>query len=297
MYNGHGDVEKIISGEGLELNTYYYDAYGNIEEKNESISNPYRYTGYYYDEESDNYYLQNRYYNPELGIFLTEDIYRGEQDDPLNLNRYIYVKQNPLFYTDPTGNVPIPLITGGVGALLNTSLTFINDLLDDGKINTGWKEYLGATAEGFIIGGSLGLAGPSAGAIKTLSLVAGGSALGDVTNQVISKGVENIDLKQTAVSTITTTVGTYKWNTYSKIKKVIDFANTHNGATQKSFKGAKVYKNVDNKLPLNVTYKEYDINLNIKGINRGKERIVIGDDGKIWFTKDHYKTFKEIKDI
>ena len=134
MYNGHGDVEKIISGEGLELNTYYYDAYGNIEEKNESISNPYRYTGYYYDEESDNYYLQNRYYNPELGIFLTEDIYRGEQDDPLSLNRYIYVKQNPLFYTDPTGNVPIPLITGGVGVLLNTSLTFMNDLLDDGKI-------------------------------------------------------------------------------------------------------------------------------------------------------------------
>ena len=35
-------------------------------------ANPIRYAGYYYDEETKNYYLQARYYNPVNGAFLAE---------------------------------------------------------------------------------------------------------------------------------------------------------------------------------------------------------------------------------
>lgn len=45
------------------------------------------------------------------------------------------------------------------------------------------------------------------------------------------------------------------------------------------------------KLPEGVNYKEYDINPYIKGQNRGAERIIIGDDGSVWYTNDHYYTF------
>lgn len=48
------------------------------------------------------------------------------------------------------------------------------------------------------------------------------------------------------------------------------------------------------KLPDKTTYKEYDVNKFVKGVNRGAERIVIGADGTRWHTTDHYKTFTQI---
>lgn len=39
----------------------------------ETVSNSYRYAGYYQDAESGLYYLQSRYYNPRIARFLTED--------------------------------------------------------------------------------------------------------------------------------------------------------------------------------------------------------------------------------
>ena len=41
----------------------------------------------------------------EQGNFLTEDTYLGDISDPLTLNRYNYVKSNPLNYIDPTGYI------------------------------------------------------------------------------------------------------------------------------------------------------------------------------------------------
>jgi guanyl-specific ribonuclease Sa len=37
-----------------------------------------------------------------------------------------------------------------------------------------------------------------------------------------------------------------------------------------------------------INYKEYDVNPYQKGVNRGTERIVIGSDGKAYYTNDHY---------
>jgi len=67
-------------------------------------SNPYRYSGYIFDEETGLYYLKARYYDPETARFLSEDTYLGQAGDPLSLNLYAYVKYNPLKYYDPTGH-------------------------------------------------------------------------------------------------------------------------------------------------------------------------------------------------
>ena len=65
------------------------------------------------------------------------------------------------------------------------------------------------------------------------------------------------------------------------------------------FKGGKVYKNNplngEELLPDGITYKEYDVHPYQKGVPRGTERIVIGNDGSIWYTRDHYQTFIKIK--
>ena len=66
-YNGHGDVVKITNAAGQVLNTYDYDIWGNIVSQTETMSNPFKYTGEVYDEESGLYYFRARYYDPSMG--------------------------------------------------------------------------------------------------------------------------------------------------------------------------------------------------------------------------------------
>ncbi|MBL7866717.1 MAG: hypothetical protein JNM71_01730 [Flavobacterium lindanitolerans] len=44
-----------------------------------------------------------------------------------------------------------------------------------------------------------------------------------------------------------------------------------------------------------MTCKEYDVHPRVDGVNRGSERVVIGSDGKAYYSNNHYQTFKEIK--
>ncbi|WP_036639308.1 DUF3289 family protein, partial [Paenibacillus durus] len=66
--------------------------------------NPYRYAAYYWDRKTQYYYLQARYYDPRPARFISEDTYEGEINNPLTLNLYTYVENNPLNYTDPSGH-------------------------------------------------------------------------------------------------------------------------------------------------------------------------------------------------
>ena len=104
LYNGHGDVVAIQNSAGNNLNVYEYDIWGNIVSQTEGMSNPFKFAGEIYDEETGYYYLRARYYDPTIGRFISEDTYEGQVDNPLSLNRYTYAHNNPLRYIDPTGN-------------------------------------------------------------------------------------------------------------------------------------------------------------------------------------------------
>ena len=96
--NEHGDVTYLSNIAGEIENSYSYDVFGNIKEQKEAISNQFKYTGEQYDSEVQQYYLRARFYNPTIGRFTQEDVYR---DDGLNL--YVYVINNPLLWADPSG--------------------------------------------------------------------------------------------------------------------------------------------------------------------------------------------------
>lgn len=85
-------------------------------------------------------------------------------------------------------------------------------------------------------------------------------------------------------------------------EKAVDIANqikAKNGTPLQGYRGGKVYQNTPKgsaqKLPEGINYKEYDINLYIKGQDRGVERIVIGDDSSVWYTNNHYETFIKLE--
>ncbi|PRX24066.1 RHS repeat-associated protein [Orenia metallireducens] len=108
--NGHGDVIALSDENGQVVAEYDYDAWGNILSQSGSMAeiNPYRYAGYYYDEETGLYYLRTRYYDSEIGRFIRRDTMKKFDDeefrrDPQSLNRYLYTQNNPVMYTDPSG--------------------------------------------------------------------------------------------------------------------------------------------------------------------------------------------------
>lgn len=105
LFNGHGDVVQTASETGAIENQYDYDIFGSPTLTIELYESAIRYAGEFYDAEVGLYYLRARYYDPYIGRFISEDTYEGRQDDPLSLNRYTYVLNNPLMYWDPTGHL------------------------------------------------------------------------------------------------------------------------------------------------------------------------------------------------
>jgi RHS repeat-associated protein len=143
LYNGHGDVKKIVDNTNNILNSYVYDEFGKILQENETFNNPYKYAGYYYDKETKTYYLQARYYDPEIQRFISEDTYRGNIDDPLSLNLYTYCSNNPMIYTDPSGHFFKEIVDGVkyIGERSAAILDAGGELLFDSVIGLGNLGY------------------------------------------------------------------------------------------------------------------------------------------------------------
>ncbi len=95
-----GSTAYITGQDNAIENCYQYDAFGNLLEKREDVRNRILYTRQQYDQETGQYYLRARYYNPVVGRFLQEDTYRGD-----GLNLYAYCANNPVVYYDPSGHV------------------------------------------------------------------------------------------------------------------------------------------------------------------------------------------------
>ena len=131
----HGDhlggSNVMTDRSGALVDHYEYYAFGK-EKHNDptcsfNVSN--RYTGQILDEDTGLYYYNARYYDPELGRFIQADSIVPSAGDPQTLNRYSYVNNNPLKYTDPSGHfaflAPILgalLTTGAVGAAIGAGL-------------------------------------------------------------------------------------------------------------------------------------------------------------------------------
>ena len=105
------DIIGIYDSSYNEIVTYKYDSWGNIKNitdnsnVNLGIINPFRYRSYYYDEETQLYYLSSRYYNPKIGRFINSD--DGiDTDVQIGFNLYQYSYNNPVNLMDDTGEKP-----------------------------------------------------------------------------------------------------------------------------------------------------------------------------------------------
>ena len=204
--NIQNDIIGIYDNNGQEITKYIYDAWGNIKtfvlddnqfvdistqtsytqsglnNKTIALLNPFRYRSYYYDEETKLYYLNSRYYDPQIGRFINADDISvlSEGKDFFNgLNLYAYCSNNPISNTDTSGEkwwewliialvavvvvvatVAITIATGGIastmligagiGAIMGGTTSAISQLASGQGFNVG--EFFLSIAFGAITG-------------------------------------------------------------------------------------------------------------------------------------------------
>ncbi|BAN46028.1 RHS repeat-associated core domain-containing protein [Metapseudomonas resinovorans] len=105
------------------------------------------YTGHVQDSSSGLVYMQARYYDPQLGRFLSMDPMGPQETVPGSFNRYAYGLNNPYRYVDPDGRNPLLVLFGGVtvGAGMMTHADFANAPAEgEATQNLGTLDHLGA---------------------------------------------------------------------------------------------------------------------------------------------------------
>jgi RHS repeat-associated protein len=100
-------VRLLTNNSGAITDRYTYDAFGNLQSSSGSTINPYLYTGQQFDSLTGLYSLRARSYDPTNGRFLSRDTAEPTMI-PGDLNRYSYVDNNPVNFTDPSGHGPTP---------------------------------------------------------------------------------------------------------------------------------------------------------------------------------------------
>ena len=107
LYDALRSVVGLTDSAGRRTQRYIFDTWGetttSIPSPGVGTKNKFQFTGEALDPGTGLYYLRSRYYDPETGRFLSKDPSSGSVLIPLSLNPYIYVRNNPLKYVDPSG--------------------------------------------------------------------------------------------------------------------------------------------------------------------------------------------------
>jgi len=187
LVNLQGDVMGIVDSTGNIVVNYTYDAWGNRLSVTGSMAatlgtlNPLRYRGYVYDQETGFYYVSSRYYDPEIGRWISPEpnVYYGEFDEAAGLlgyNVYAYCANNPVMFKDETGEsitLACVLIFGGIGLLAGGHFAAKASKAKLGYVNGWW--VLGGMVVGGGVGALLGWGVGSAATAIGAKLAAGSS--------------------------------------------------------------------------------------------------------------------------
>ena len=143
---------SLSDAAGSTRQSIFYDAWGNERDRVGTSANKFTFTGHEKDEETGLIYAKARFYDPDVGRFLSQDGFLGDAGSPPSLHRYTYVMQNPFRFMDPTGNQ----------ASCVTEECDRSDLFQAGISDTaalafgsivGTAQFAGNTALGLVAGG------------------------------------------------------------------------------------------------------------------------------------------------
>ncbi|MDL2222957.1 FG-GAP-like repeat-containing protein [Bacteroidales bacterium OttesenSCG-928-M11] len=200
-----GNLIALSNPDGTFAERYAYDPWGKRRNPDNWQEEDTRtefiiHRGYTLHEHLDEFRLINmngRVYDPYMGMFLSPDPYIQAPENWLNYNRYSYCLNNPLQYTDPSGEFAwfVPVIIGAVaGAYTGASI-------QSGTFNfTKWDSN---AWQGAIAGGLIGAA---AGGLFSAAFVPGGLAGATTTSSFQATGILNAAGEATKAWGITSSI-------------------------------------------------------------------------------------------
>ncbi len=101
-----GGTIRVLDSTFTALDGMRYKPYGEDRDTGSSLNTDRKFTGQTEDEAAGLYWYASRAYDPAIGRFVSPDSIVPAPGNPQSLNRYSYVYNNPLKYTDPSGNSP-----------------------------------------------------------------------------------------------------------------------------------------------------------------------------------------------
>ena len=189
-----GSVTDIYSEDGDCLFHAEYDPWGNMTARKNEIAFRRGYTGHEMLPEFGLVNMNGRMYDPRVGRFLSPDPYVQMPDNGQNFNRYSYCLNNPLKYTDPSGNIIgfDDIAAFLIGGTINLTCSLIS-----GEVHSFWHG-----AELFVVGGVSGLATMYGSPLAGAAVIGAGNS---IVNQGNTKGWGNISLTEVLTSTMMST--------------------------------------------------------------------------------------------
>ena len=182
-------MTQIRSVYGTVLVEYSYDAWGNVllisgmYANTLGVDNPIRYRGYYYDFETDFYYLQSRYYDPAMGRFINADDTSmiAANGDFASYNLYAYCGNNPVARHDDGGEFWHIAVGAFVGGLIGATTKLISNWVNSEK--NIWDGVVMAAVTG-AASGALAATG-----VGLVGQIAGGAAI-SMAGNAIQQGID-----------------------------------------------------------------------------------------------------------
>ncbi|MBI4208934.1 MAG: RHS repeat-associated core domain-containing protein [Deltaproteobacteria bacterium] len=149
-------ARRLVDRNGAEVESFSYDPYGTVREPSLFTADN-LFTGQKFDTPSNLHYYGARYLSSELGRFLSRDLVNQAGKGPPYLNPYSYALNNPQFYIDPDGRIPliwIPIAIG-LGYLLSIHDTDLNkaDLAPEDRAQMIENQKTVATYAPWVMGG------------------------------------------------------------------------------------------------------------------------------------------------
>jgi RHS repeat-associated protein len=334
LKNAKGDVVGLSNQNGQKVVDYKYDSYGNLIGSTVAETapagldkqNPRLYSSYWFDGSLGLYFMKVRMYSPEIGRFLSPDP-APNVETALDLNPYLYCNNNPVMRIDPSGKgwfsnavnwasdhkafligaavgvgVAVAIIaTGGLAAIpLAIGASIVAGAVAGGI--TGGVEYTvnnwghmsaGGLARSIGRGAVSGAIGGGAGGAAVSALAAAAAGAAAAYASIVATG--------TTIENLSTKIDASAWadgGQNSVSPNVVDVANRIAANNNQALEGfeSHVYKNVTAPyLPDDTSYIMHDVNPFVDKAFRGLERLVIGDNGSMYYSSEHYSNWIKLK--
>jgi RHS repeat-associated protein len=117
LADGMGSTRLLTDAGGNVTDSFAFDAFGNEIARSGATEVEHRYRGERMESASGLYDLRARYMDPKLGRFVNQDTFRGVDQSPVSLHKYLYANGDPVGTIDPSGHFGLAEMGAGIEAL------------------------------------------------------------------------------------------------------------------------------------------------------------------------------------